>query len=145
MNLSHSDANILRDNPEGDVPDDVLSAYLTRYAVRWIVVTSAKPALESRPGLIELEAIVPPHRIYRSKLPCSLLQQGRGRVEAALNSISVTGSDPDEDLVLKFHWIETFACAPACKAVMEPVAGDPVGFVRIPAPHPPDLVVENGY
>ncbi len=66
-------------------------------------------------------------------------------MEAGLNAVRVTGSDPGEELVLRFHWIDTFVCRPGCEAVMEPVAGDPVGFVRIPAPHPADLVVENGY
>ena len=27
----------------------------------------------------------------------------------------------------------------------EPVLGDPVGFIRVPAPHPPDFSIVNAY
>ncbi|MBW2262944.1 MAG: hypothetical protein JRG91_13285 [Deltaproteobacteria bacterium] len=62
-----------------------------------------------------------------------------------MNRIEVTGSDPNSDLVLRYHWLETLVCTPDCSITREPVLDDSVGFIRIPAPHPADVVVENGY
>jgi len=47
--------------------------------------------------------------------------------------------------VLRFHWLETFVCRPDCRLRREPVDADPVGFIRVEAPHPADFVIENGY
>jgi hypothetical protein len=78
-------------------------------------------------------------------VPVSLIGGNTGTVHASLNRIEVRGTIPDRDVVLRYHWMETLVCRPRCTLAREPVAGDPVGFLRIRAPHPPDFVVENGY
>jgi hypothetical protein len=82
--------------------------------------------------------------IYRVKGPVRLLD-GKGEVTASINRIEVTGSSPERDVVLRFHWMETLGCAPDCRIEREAVDGDRVGFIRVPAPHPRDFVVENTY
>jgi hypothetical protein len=144
-NLEHTAANLFRAYPDGDLPDDELARYLETYAVRWVILSLPKPELEQRSTWLRLVAKVGFHRIYETNTPVSLLQQGSGGVLASLNRLDVTGSDPDADVVLRFHWLETLDCLPGCRVAREPVEGNPVGFVRVPAPHPTDFAVVNGY
>ena len=62
-----------------------------------------------------------------------------------MNRIEVTDTNPGEDIVLRFHWLDNFICKPECKVAREPMDNDAVGFIRVPAPHPVDFTIENGY
>ena len=62
-----------------------------------------------------------------------------------MNRIEVKDSPPAEPLVLKYHHIDTLVCKPNCKVEREPIDGDLAGFIRIPAPHPANVIIENGY
>ena len=107
------------------------------------IVTRKMPKLEIREDVFEPLDWIPPHRIYRSKLDVGYLEQGSGQVNASMNRIEVRGSNPDEQLVLRFHWLDTFVCTPQCTIEKAPVLGDPVGFIRVHAGHPADIVIEN--
>jgi hypothetical protein len=146
-NIEHSDANWFRH--QGNEPPydpEQMRRYLQTYAVRWVVVK--KPGSDSwwdeQTDLFSRAGFVDGMIIYRVKGPVRLLE-GRGRVTASINRIEVTGSVPERDLVLRFHWMETLGCSPDCRIERAVVEGDRVGFIRIPAPHPRDFVVENTY
>jgi hypothetical protein len=62
-----------------------------------------------------------------------------------MNRIHVTGSVPSEPVVLRYHWLATLVCEPNCRVRPTPEPGDPIGFLRVEAPHPPDFVVRNAY
>ena len=64
------------------------------------------------------------------------IARGRGEVRASTNRIEVTGSNPDRPVVLRFHWMEQLVCEPDCTIERKPDKLDPVGFIKIPAPHP---------
>jgi len=145
QNLQHTAADIFRRHPQGDMPDEELARYLEDYAIKWIVITHKRPLLENRRTHFEPIKYIPHHRIYESKIPWSYFQQNSGRVEPSLNTIEVSGTDPSEDVVLRFHFLETLVCRPGCHLFKDPVINDPVGFIRVPAPHPADFVIENGY
>ncbi|MCA9707557.1 MAG: hypothetical protein KDK70_17020 [Myxococcales bacterium] len=147
-NLEHSGANVFRRYPKGDVPPDELRAYLQTYGVRWVVVSTpaaAAPWWDQQPALERVRG-VGQFRLYRTREPVSLLAEGQGRVTASTNRLLVTGSDPARDVVLRYHWLETLACGPDCQIEREPIdAHDPVGFIRVPAPHPADFELRNMY
>ncbi len=145
-NLQHSSANLFRRDPYGSVSKEEFSAYLERYAVQWVIVFRDSP-LWSEWRRDELDRIrtIGLHTIYRARKPVNLIAAGGGRVEADTNVLTVTGSDPDEDVVLRYHWLETLICEPSCAIEREPIEGDPVGFIRVPAPHPRDFTIVNGY
>jgi hypothetical protein len=146
LNLEHSDANWVRHN--GAPPYDVeeFKEYLRTYAVGWIVIN--RRALhewwDQHPELFARAALVGDNLVLRIKLPVSLIE-GRGRVKSSTNRIEVTRSDPNEDILLRYHWLETLRCTPDCTIERVPLEHDRVGFMRIPAPHPRDFVIENGY
>ena len=145
-NLQHSHANLFRRRKQGIAGDDELRAYFEAYAVGWVILSNPSPAWDRRPAILEPVARFGGHRMYRTKINPSFLAEGTGTVTAETNRIRVTGSDPDRDLVLRFHWMETLVCAPDCAVRRVRVDGfDPVGFIKIPAPHPADLEVRNGY
>ncbi|MCU0689821.1 MAG: hypothetical protein MUF54_00330 [Polyangiaceae bacterium] len=144
-NLAHTAANLFDRYPAADVADDVLASYLESYAVRWVIMTQPMPLFEGKEHVLQKVADVGMHRIYRTKVPVDLVQEGGGRVSAALNQIQVRASEPDRDVVLRFHWLETLVCEPGCSVVREPRTDDRVGFIRIPAPHPADFAVVNRY
>lgn len=144
-NLQHNAANLFRRYPEGNAPDDVIRRYFEDYAVRWVILTEDRPYFESRTNLLELVTKVDRNRIYRTKVPISYFQQGSGVLVPSLNRLDVQGTDPSQELVLRYHWMETLVCQPGCKVERSPLEGDAVGFIRIPAPHPADLAVVNAY
>jgi len=143
-NLDHNAANLFRHSPKGDLPQEDLEKYLTQYAVQWIIVTSLIPTLESSP-LLEFKHRIGPHRIYKTQIPVSLVHEGTGNVKASLNRIDVTESDPNQNVVLRYHWLETLVCEPDCKVERAHLDDNLVGFIRIPAKHPESFSIINRY
>jgi hypothetical protein len=152
-NLKHIAADLFRRNEDGDLPDDELTQYFTDYAVKWVIFTPERPLLETRENLLEPLGGFPPfdeqnkpfHRLYRTRIEPSYFAENHGRVEASMNRLAVTGTDGDEDVVLRYHWLETLVCEQGCTIEREPISHDPVGFIRVKAPHPSDFTIVNGY
>jgi len=145
-NLAHSNANLFRRRKEGIASDDELRAYFETYAVSHVIITRPGKSWDRRPAVLELVTQLGPHRVYRTKISPRLIASGGGKVEASTNLLRITGSDPNQDLVLRYHWLETLTCAPDCQISRAPIDSfDPVGFIKIPAPHPADLEVRNAY
>jgi uncharacterized membrane protein len=145
-NLAHSMANLYRRHKFGVASDDQLRRYFETYAVRWVIISSAATWWNSRPDLLVPAGKIGHHKLYRTTIEPRLIQRGGGQAVAAPNRIRVTGSDPDQDLVLRFHWMEHLVCEPGCEVRQEPIDDlDPVGFIRVPAPHPADLEIVNRY
>jgi hypothetical protein len=144
-NMQHSAAFLFRRHPDGDVTHSDLERYLSDYAVSLVIMTRKIPEFEFKDDLLEPEKWIPPHRIYSSRVPWSYFETGAGEVYASMNRIEVKASDPRVDVVLRFHWLETLVCAPDCTIERKDAAGDPVGFIKVSAPHPADFVIENGY
>ena len=145
-NLEHSKANLFRrELDREDISHAAVRAYLEAYAVEFIVLMAPQPWLEQMSDLFEPYANVVGIRVFRSRLAISRFQQGSGQVRAVTNQITVTGTRPDEDIVLRYHFHEMLGCQPDCKVVPEknPVGGVP--FIRVPAPHPSDFKLDNTY
>lgn len=145
LNLKHAYANLFRLHFEGEADEQYLRRYLRTYAVRWVVITSPRAWFDDKPGLLRLAARFAQYRVYRVEMEPDLFQQGSGKVKARTNRIEVRGTDPGQPLVLSYHWLETLVCEPDCELVPadNPMGG--VDFIRIPAPHPRDLVIRNAY
>jgi hypothetical protein len=147
-NMEHSWANFFRRRPQGIAPPQELRKYLQTYGVRWVIISTP---VEQAPwwnesSVLEKVATVGQFRIYRSRAPVSLFAEGSGRIAADTNRIVVTGTEPGEDVVLRYHWLETLACGPDCRIVREEIDDvDGVGFIRVPAPHPVDFEIRNVY
>jgi hypothetical protein len=110
-----------------------------------VISTFVHARFEDKPELLELEHEIEPHKIFRSKLATTFFAENSGKLTAAMNSLKVTGTRPDADVVLRYHYLETFVCEPGCTVEREPLPDNPVGFVRVPAPHPPDFAIVNRY
>jgi hypothetical protein len=145
INLGHSDANLFRRWPDARPPDpDDVRRYLETYNVRWVILSNSVPALEQRTDLLRLEAIVTRHRVYRVRHPSSFIEGGGpGTVRARTNHIDVRGS-AGGSMVLRYHWMETLRCRPACRLRRVPVAGDRIGFIGVDDA-PPDFEIYNSY
>ncbi len=144
LNLGHSDANWFRKYPSGAAPDPAeLGKYLERYNVKWVIVSNPTPELESRTDLLTLEATVYGTRVYRTRIASSFLADGPGQVRAELNHLTVRGSKGG-DLVLRYHYLETLWCRPACTLYRAEVPGDRVGFIGVRGA-PADFEIWNGY
>ncbi len=146
-NIEHSDANWFR--REGIQPPydaERMRRYLQTYAIRWVIVNASglSPWWDAQTQLFSRAGFANGLIVYRVKGPIALLE-GKGKVSAAINRIEVTGSQPDQDVVLRYHWMETLVCSPSCTLERELFDGDRVGFIRVPAPHPRDFVIENSY
>jgi hypothetical protein len=143
-NIQQGDAHLFRRAKDGDLPAAELARYLTTYAVGWVVVVGRRIPLEDRLELFEPVATVAEHRIYRTRAEPSWFLRGEGRlVEQSLNRLRVEDARGPE-VVLRFHWLESLACKPGCSVERFAVAGDRVGFIRVPAP-PARFEIYNAY
>lgn len=146
-NLEHAAANIYRRREERTLTKEEVRQYFEDYAVGLVIVTHRYDWLENEfADLLEPVGFIPPiHRFYRPKVDVTFFAENDGVVKASLNKLEVTGTDPDKDVVLRYHWLETFICQEGCTIEKEPMPLDPVGFIRIKAPHPADFTIVNGY
>jgi hypothetical protein len=144
-NVLHAHANFFRRHPGGDAALHELKAYLERYAVRWVVLRGDRAPERRYAPLLEVRTVLREGVIAEVQTPSSRVKSGSGRVRASMNRIQVTGSVPSEPVVLRYHWLSTLVCEPNCRVRPTPEPGDPIGFLRVEAPHPPDFVVRNAY
>ncbi|MCP4674494.1 MAG: hypothetical protein GY854_03045 [Deltaproteobacteria bacterium] len=145
-NVQHSQANLFRRFDESVVTHEDARRHLIDFAVKWVIVSGPKHKLETFQGLLKPIGYIPPvHRLYTTEVPVSFIADGAGQVSASMNRIEVSGTNPDKDVVLRYHFHETLICKEGCKLLREPIEYDPVGFIRVKAPHPRDFVLENGY
>jgi len=145
-NIQHSYANFFRSYHKIDVDELKLGYYLRTFAISYVIVDRPRKDFARAKRLLEPLFQVGPIQIYRTNLPISkMLQGGSGSVHASTNRIAVSGSDPQQDVVLSYHWHEQLACLPRCRVLRERSLLDPVGFIRVPAPHPASFVVRLVY
>ena len=144
INLQYGFANIFRLYYYKPPPRDYFADYIKRYAIKYLIVTGGMAPIEKHKDLIKGIHFIPPaHRIYMTDASPSWFARGSGRVKVSVNRIEVSDAVGDE-IVLKFHYLDTFVCTPNCRVEKSPVPGDPVGFVRVSHP-PASFVIENGY
>lgn len=144
-NLTHALTNFFRLYPAREAAPDVFARYLARYAVEYVAFGSERPFPRAYEGLMEIVAALPDVQIARVLRPTSLVVDGPGRVHASMNRIEVDATDPARDVVLRYHYLETLVCEPACTLTRADEPDDPVGFLRVRAPHPARFVVRNDY
>jgi hypothetical protein len=144
-NMQHAAANLFSKRHRGEKTHEHMVRYFEDYAIRWVILTYLD--LSDKPYRDDLEFVeqIGEHRIYTTKVPVELVASGGGRVDWSMNRLDVAGSEPQSDVVLRYHWLETLGCEPGCRVEREPLDGDQVGFLRIPAPHPADFSVVNRY
>jgi hypothetical protein len=143
FNMQHNDANWFRAIGEPRDPA-TLPAYLESYNVTWLIRSfRINPGLE-KPNLFEPAVAIGPHRIYRARRkPSFVIGGGTAKVKASFNRIEVAnGSKPP--FVLKYHWLDSFACRPNCRVEREPMPADRVGFIRV-VDAPADFEIVNAY
>jgi hypothetical protein len=144
-NVAHAYANYFRRYGNRDLGPVELARYLRTFNIGFVILQGERPELERHTGLLELLETAGGFRIYRTRLPVSPFVQGRGRVRASTNRIEVQDSESSETLVLSYHFHELLRCEPDCRVERQPIDLDRVGLIRIPAPHPRDLVIVNRY
>jgi hypothetical protein len=143
-NLQHALANLFRRFGPRPVRDAELVHYLRTYAIGWIITFNKRKDFEKSRVISRLPS-VGNWNLYRTRAAVSPFLQGRGRVRARTNRIDVQASPEHQDLVLSYHWHEALRCTPRCKVERFKIHRDPVGLIRIPAPHPASFTIYNGY
>ena len=143
-NVEHALANFFRHHGSKPVASEEFVKYLRAYGIGWIITLSEREDFESNEQLEKLPD-VGPWNVYKTRFAVSPFLQGRGHLRARTNSIQVFGTPADQDIVLSYHWHESLRCTPGCRVERSPIRYDPVGFIRVPAPHPADFIVYNSY
>ena len=144
INLKHGQANLFRKYYYKPPPSDYLRKYIKTYAIKYLIVTGPRRPIEERKDVIKgFDFIAPAHRIYITDENPSFFMKGGGKVKASVNKIEVTDASGDE-IILKYHFLDTFECSPGCRVERHPLDNDEVGFVKVANP-PKDFVIENAY
>lgn len=120
-----------------------LEAYLERYAVAAVVVDGAFGPLDVMREALDPAGAIGGVRIYRPKRTPSYFAAGSGRVEQSLNLLRVSEAKGDE-VVLRFHWLDTLRCRPGCTLERAETPGVRMGFLRVKNP-PPEFDIFNSY
>lgn len=142
-NLKHVDANYFRGHRGLPVVPAEFAHYLRTFGVEWVV--KDRKDFEGLSDLLQRKAIVSGRYIYRTKITSDRVLEGGGATRASANRIEVTGSTPSVPLLLAYHWHEALRCRPDCRVERARIDIDRVGFIRVPAPHPSDVVIWNSY
>jgi len=142
-NVMHVDANYFRKYQNYSATPEDLEHYLRTFAVRWII--SNRPEFARAQALVQPETAVGVCRIYRTTFSANKVLAGGGWATASMNRILVRDSDPNQDVVVSYHWHEALRCKPDCTIERHRVPIDRVGFIRIPAPHPASIEIWNSY
>jgi hypothetical protein len=141
--LTHQDASYFRGGASRTGTVDALSDYLRTFAVEWIVGDG--PEFRSAQSVVAPVAVFAGTRIFQTKFPVDRILRGGGQLRASENLIEVRRSTPDVSLVLSYHWHPALRCRPDCRVERQATDVDRVGFIRVPAPHPADVLVWNSY
>lgn len=145
-------ADLFQRFPDKDPTESQLRQYLETYAIGWIVVRfNPDPGDEDyRPrlfGLRDLLELVPmklaQHRVLKVRSPGPYIAGSEGEVEVQGHTLRVSGADPNAELTLRYHYQESLQCRPGCTLERSTVPGDPMGFIKVPAPHPSEFEIST--
>jgi hypothetical protein len=144
-NIAHAYANFFRRYADRQVAPAELARYLHTFAIGWVITQRPRADLANARDVLERLPSIAGRWVYRVRAPSRVVLQGTGSVSARTNRIDLRGSDPTQSVVLSYHFHEALRCEPACRVERAPVDLDAVGLIRIPAPHPANLAIVNGY
>jgi hypothetical protein len=124
--------------------DEDFARYLATYNVGWIVGhTGATRAFMDAYAGATMLGTVEEFTVYAVLQPPTWLAAGSGRVEASTNRIAVSDAAGDE-IVLKYHWVPGLRSTPPLAVEPVPIAGDPIGFIRVRPNGTSHFVLELG-
>ena len=145
-NLEHSYCNILRVQQGQRISEAQLRAYVQTYGITHFVMYREHPEFDHMPAVLEPLGRLHYRRLYRVRRPSAKIAGSNGEVRPGLNSLRVDGTDPEAPLLLRYHFHPSLRCRPNCRLERVAIGGpDPVGFIRVKAPHPPAFEIYNGY
>ncbi|MDH5670503.1 MAG: hypothetical protein OEZ06_00030 [Myxococcales bacterium] len=144
-NIQHARANFFRRFGNHPVPLETLRQYFRTFAIGWVILHQEREDFEAATALLHPLESFGNFQIYRVKLRASRVLEGPGEVTAGSNRIAVRGTRPEQPVLLSYHFHEALRCAPDCRIERLEVELDDVGLIRVPAPHPSNFVIENGY
>lgn len=144
-NIDHSYANFMRRFAREAASREDIERYVRLYAVSYFVMRDARKDLDAATHILRRAPGPPGVIVYRVIEPVRFVFGGPGELRASTNRIEVTGTDPSRAVTLAYHYHEALRCRPDCRVERKELPPDRVGMIRVPAPHPPDFVIENGY
>jgi hypothetical protein len=144
-NIAHHYSTFFRRWKDEQASPAEVAEYLRTFAISHVVLQSPRADLARATDALEPLPDVGGRRIYRTRFAVSRVLQGGGSVRARTNRLFVSGSEPERDVVLSYHFHEQLVCEPGCRVELARVRFDDVGFVRVPSPHPRDFVVRLQY
>ncbi|MCK5798460.1 MAG: hypothetical protein KAI47_14815 [Deltaproteobacteria bacterium] len=142
----HGDANFFQYQKARAYSRYEFRSYLERYAVSMVILEKVAWKLENDTKVLKFAKSFERlrFRAFHVRSPSDYFLRGHGRVvHQGINRVDVQDVRGDE-VVLRFHWLASLRCEPACRVERYPVEGDRVGFLRIPSP-PSKFRIYNSY
>lgn len=148
----------LAERPIESFSDEQIAEYLRRYNIGTILCWSERTRrVFDRLGFLKKVAALPRYTIrpdenayhaYQVLQPSSFFQQGTGTIASVgLNRLVLENVQPEDGLVIvRYHWLETFATVPPLPLERIAVPDDPIGFIGIRVDRPLQrLEIVNSY
>ena len=115
--------------------DEEIRNYFRLYNIGAVVAfhPASVQRLQALAGLITVDRRIGPVHLMKVNQPLTWFLQGAGKARAKLNRIEVTDAAGGE-IILKYHWAEGLAAAPAARVVPITLLDDPIPFIKIMNP-----------
>jgi hypothetical protein len=117
--------------------DEEIINYFRLYNIGAVVAfhPASLKRLRSVPGLVTLGGRIGPVHLMTVNQPLTWFLQGRGQARAKLNQLEVSAAGNDE-IVLKYHWVDGLVSNPAASIVPVKIYDDPIPFIKVVHPPP---------
>ena len=126
------------------LPD--LQSYFDLYNIKWIICWSdrARTFFNQYPHYLLQGDKVDKFYTYTVNRAPSYFYKGKGRISADYNQLQLTEIEPNDEIIIKYHWLQQFKTDPPRQIEKVMIMDDPIGFIKILNP-PSSILVYNGY
>lgn len=136
----------LFNKPLEDYSLEKLKRYFEAYNIKWVFAYSetAKNVFNLYPSYLEKRATIGETDIYEVRRKPTYFIMGSGKVKAVYNRIELRDLSRGE-IIIKYHFLETFKAKPEIRIEEVKVLDDPVGFIKIVNNKYEEIIISNAY
>ncbi|MBI5375530.1 MAG: hypothetical protein HZA77_08850 [Candidatus Schekmanbacteria bacterium] len=126
--------------------EEELMKKIDQYNIKWIICFTpySRDYFSKFNDNIFLLDRVEKFYIYEVDRKPDFFISGKGNVKATYNHIKLSDLPEGNDVIIKYHWLETLKTFPPRSVEMAPVDDDPVGFIKIKNV-PKEIEIFNAY
>ena len=118
---------------------------VNHYNIKWIIcfISNSREYFDSLPDIVSMITKTDKFYIYAVKREPNFFIKGKGEVSSNYNHLYLKNLSKG-DVIIKYHWLDTFKTKPERKIEKVMLMDDPIGFIKIHNP-PREIEIYNAY